>query len=113
MSVARRLENLERQQLPRPVEHPSLEARTVFAMSEEERTQVQEMHYRLIKLGIVGHPLDDDEQGQLVVTVAGTIVAAAGEWEALRRFPPETFPEFLFRRDPQIVAVTTAPPLRH
>jgi len=69
-------------------------------MSADERAQVQEMHYRLIKVAIVGHPLAEDEQGQLVVTTAGTIVAAVGESEALRRFPPETFLEFLLRRDP-------------
>jgi len=59
------------------------------------------MHYRLIKLGIVGHPLDEDGQGQLVVVTGGIVVGAVGEWEALRRFPSETFAEFLFRRDPR------------
>ena len=71
----------------------------MFAMSADERAQVQEIYYRLIKLGIVGHPLDKDEEGQLVANTAGAVVAVAGEWEALRRFPPQTFPEFLFRRD--------------
>ena len=100
MSVARRLLELERRQPLHAVEHPSLEARTVLAMGEDERAQVQEMYCRLIKLEVIGHRLDENQRGQLVATTAGTLVAAAGEWEALRRFPPQTFPEFLFRRDP-------------
>ena len=97
MHVSRRLDRLERRCPEHAVRDSRAEARTVFAMSENELAQVQCVYWTLVQLGSVGLPLDQDRDGRLLVTTTETIIAEAGYWEALKLFPHSTFPEFLFK----------------